>query len=119
MLTRPVRPLISLITVAELHACARKLDWGTTKRAQLEQMIRELVVVSPHQGSIVTRYAEIDYFCERECKPARPIGQNDMWIAATAAEAKAALITSDHDFDHLSPTYIRLWTVNAITGEPE
>jgi predicted nuclease of predicted toxin-antitoxin system len=34
------------------------------------------------------------------------IGQNDLWIAATAWVTKAALITTDSDFDHLHRVFL-------------
>ena len=34
-------------------------------------------------------------------------GDNDLWIAATAAATAAHLITTDADFDPLHPAYIR------------
>jgi tRNA(fMet)-specific endonuclease VapC len=37
----------------------------------------------------------------------RPMGNNDVWIAATAAAASAWLLTTDKDFDHLHPALIR------------
>jgi predicted nucleic acid-binding protein len=36
------------------------------------------------------------------------IGQNDLWIAATAWVTKAALITTDSDFDHLHPVFLNV-----------
>ncbi len=34
-------------------------------------------------------------------KPARSMGKNDLWIAATAHASGAVLVTTDRDFDHL------------------
>lgn len=113
---RPERPLVSVVTVGELFALAKKLNWAASKRAKLEDLVRQLVIVHLHQGQILLRYADIDHFCEREMKPARPMGQNDMWIAATASAFDATLITTDSDFDHLSPHYIRRIRVDAHTG---
>jgi tRNA(fMet)-specific endonuclease VapC len=114
--TRSERPLISVITVGELFALSRKLNWAAPKRAKLDQLVRQLVIVQLHQGEIIPRYADIDHFCEREMKPARPMGQNDMWIAATASAFDATLVTSDSDFDHLSPRFIKRIRVDAHTG---
>ncbi|MDM8560675.1 hypothetical protein [Candidatus Parabeggiatoa sp. HSG14] len=49
---------------------------------------------------IIDNYAQIDYFLEKKIKPAHPMGQNDMWIAATATTLGAWLMTTDNDFDH-------------------
>ncbi len=36
------------------------------------------------------------------------MGKNDLWIAATANATGATLLTTDSDFDHLSPNFIDL-----------
>lgn len=115
--SRPDRPLISVITVGEMAALARKLGWGKEKRAALDRLVRQLVIVHPHQGEVISRYAEIDRYCEKEITPARPMAQNDMWIAATASAFDATLITTDSDFDHLTPRYLSRIRVHAKTGE--
>ena len=114
---RTEKPLISIITVGEARALARKLAWGPAKRRSLADLIANLVIVHPQQGEIVERYAEIDFYCEKELKPARPMGQNDMWIAASAAALDAYLLTADTDFLRLAPQYLRLVIVDPQTGE--
>lgn len=75
LLQRAERPLISIVTVGELMALAIKLEWGTTKQKQLEQLIGELVVVNLDQGDIIRRYAAIDHYCEKVIKPRGPWGK--------------------------------------------
>ena len=116
LLQRAERPLISIVTVGELRALATKLGWGAAKQRQLEELLAELVVVNLNQGDIVKHYAAIDYYCEKVMKPARPMGQNDLWIAATAAAADAHLLTTDRDFDHLKPQFIKLVRLDPATG---
>jgi tRNA(fMet)-specific endonuclease VapC len=113
---RSERPLISIVTVGELTSLAAKFGWGSAKRSALDGLVRQLVIVQLHQGDIVERYAEIDHFSEREMRPARPMGQNDMWIAATASAFGATLITTDSDFDHLSPRFVTRVRVDARSG---
>ena len=49
----------------------------------------------------------IDAHCRRM---GTPIGENDTWIAATVYATRARLLTTDHDFDHLDPTFLtRNW----------
>jgi len=116
LLQRTERPLISVVTVGELKALANKLGWSTGKQRHLDELIAELVVVGLNQGDIVSHYAAIDHYCERVVKPARPMGQNDLWIAATAAAADAHLLTTDRDFDHLRPNFIKLVRLDPVTG---
>jgi tRNA(fMet)-specific endonuclease VapC len=115
--SRPERPLISVITVGEMAALARKLGWGAAKQAALDRIVRELIIVHPHQGDVIARYADIDYYCEKELSPACPMSQNDMWIAATASAFGATLITADTDFDRLTPRFLSRIKVHARTGE--
>lgn len=116
---RAERPLISVVTVGELKALALKLGWGDRKQAQLSNLVRQLVIVDIRDETVIQRYAEIVHYSEREVKPARPLGQNDMWIAACAAVYEAHLVTADLDFDHLSPRFIQRTRVNSHTGEVE
>jgi tRNA(fMet)-specific endonuclease VapC len=115
--TRSDRPLISVITAGEIFSLARKFGWGQSKLEMLDHLIRQMVIVQLHQGDIISRYADIDHFCEREAVPARPMGQNDMWIAATASALRATLITADSDFDHLAPRFLNRIRVDAQTGD--
>jgi tRNA(fMet)-specific endonuclease VapC len=114
---RQERPLISVVAVGELHALALKLGWGREKVRQLSEVVRQLVVVDISRTDVIHRYAQIDEFSERQVKPARPLGQNDMWIAATAAAYDAHLVTTDTDFDHLTPRFIRRTRIDPRTGE--
>jgi predicted nucleic acid-binding protein len=115
--SRSDRPVISVITVGEMFALARKFGWGTDKQAALDQLVRQLVIIQLNQGDILDRYADIDRYCEKELSPARPMAQNDMWIAATACAFDATLISADSDFNHLAPRFLRLIRVDAKTGE--
>lgn len=113
---RPERPVISVVTVGELRAAARKFGWGPRKQSALSEFIRQLVVVDIRADNVLTNYAEIDHDSEREVKPARRMGQNDMWIAACAAAYGAHLVTSDNDFDHLTPRFLDRIKVDPHTG---
>jgi tRNA(fMet)-specific endonuclease VapC len=115
---RKERPLVSVVTAGELDSIVRKWNWGQKKRQHVQELLLELVLVPVTQGRIVTAYGEIDHFTENVQKPARPMGKNDLWIAATAHVTGAALLTSDGDFDHLAPRFFRLVRVDARSGEP-
>lgn len=115
--SRPDRPLISVVTVGEVQALALKLGWADKKVKVLDALVRQLVIVHLHQGDIISRYATIDCFCEKELKPARRMSQNDMWIAATAAATSSTLVTSDLDFNQLAGKHIQLVSIDARTGE--
>ena len=73
-------------------------------------------MISLAQGDITLRYAELDYHNRKTLRPARPMGENDTWIAATTVAVDGVLVTTDSDFDHLSPDFIGLVKVDARTG---
>ena len=53
--------------------------------------------------AIVDAYASIDAYFSRQ---GRPMGKNDLWIAATTHALGARLLTTDRDFDPLSPMFL-------------
>jgi len=40
------------------------------------------------------------------------MGDNDIWIAATASVLKATLLTTDRDFDHLDGVFLRVFYID-------
>jgi tRNA(fMet)-specific endonuclease VapC len=104
---RPERPLISVVTVGEVHGLADYWRWGPDKVTGLVNLLQQLLVVGLRQGDIVHRYASISAHCTRS---GLAVGDNDRWIAATASAAGATLLTSDRDFDPLHPEFVnRVW----------
>jgi predicted nucleic acid-binding protein len=89
-------------------AFARKLSWGLSKTATLEDLLQNnVVIVDISKEEVLTTYAEIDDLLRRK---GRPIEQNDIWIAATAVASGAHLLTTDKDFDPLYPQVLdRTW----------
>jgi tRNA(fMet)-specific endonuclease VapC len=110
---RTDRPLISVITVAEARAFALRLGWGPKNADALESLLRQLVVVDINHAPILRLYAEIHAFLE---KNGRAVGDNDKWIAATAAATGAVLVTNDKDFDPLQGTFLTRVYVPVTTG---
>ena len=110
--TRRLRPLISVVTAGELFAFARKRSWGQVKLDRLRGVLADLTIVDIRAQPVIDRYAEIDAYSEQV---GRVMGNNDAWIAATAAAAPAWLLTTDKDFDHLHPEFIqREWIDPAL-----
>ena len=104
---RPDRPLVSVISVGEILSFAAQRGWGTGKVDQLKKLVGELVVVDVRSESVLQCYATVDSFLVSN---GRRIGDNDTWIAATAAATGAALLTTDKDFDPLDGHLItRIW----------
>lgn len=104
---RTEKPLVSIVTVGELLAFAKRNTWGKAKTDKLIHLLREVVVVDLHTQAVLDKYAELTVFLERT---GQRIQQNDVWIAATAAVTGALILTMDRDFDRLHPAHVqRAW----------
>ncbi len=40
------------------------------------------------------------------------MGDNDIWVAATASVLNANLLTTDHDFDHLNGIFVNVFYID-------
>ena len=106
------RLIISIVSVGELKAFMKKNKWGNKKISQLERLVDKFMVADINVEEIIERYAEIDAFSQgklenRKSKfTARNMGENDLWIAATASYLDVELITTDKDFEHLNGEYL-------------
>jgi len=110
----PNKPMISIVSAGEILSLAKKLNWGGGKQSLIKELLEEFVIVDLNSPDIWGAYAEADYFCEKECKPAEKIGKNDLWIAATAKVLRATLLTTDKHFDKFHP---QMLTRNYINPE--
>lgn len=101
----------SVVCKGEILAIAERNGWGPGKRTTLEGMLQEFPDLPIKDPDILRAYALIDaWSCGKPVsapgkvpppKPARPMGKNDLWIAATAHVAGAVLLSTDGDFEHL------------------
>lgn len=106
----------SVICQGELRALAEKFGWGKDKRIQLEDVLNKFPTLDINKQPILNAYALIDAWTHGKTvvsprqtpppKPAVPMKQNDLWIAATVHESKATLLSTDKDFDHLNGVWI-------------
>lgn len=113
----------------ELLALSEKLGWGEKKRAALESTLYQFTAVGVDKESISKAYARIDAWSRGKAldeepftsppKPAKKMGQNDMWIAAVALMTGATLVTADGDFDHLADSVIPVVKVDQTEGFPK
>jgi predicted nucleic acid-binding protein len=81
--------VISFQTQAELLRWAIKRGWGQQRREHLENRIRKFVV-EHSSDSLASRWAEA---MESGRRNGHPIAAADAWIAATALNLQAPLIT--------------------------
>lgn len=105
------RSLISIVTHGEVRVLASRNQWGQAKLNALQSALDALVTVNINVVEVIDAYVEVDLFSQQHPAGARNMGKNDLWIAACAKAAGAALLTTDRDFDHLHP---ELLTVHAI-----
>lgn len=101
----PYRPLVagrivalSFTSVGEAHYGAFKRGWGERRRAELEAALRPYLVLPYHRDLAMT-WARLR--AETEAR-GRPVGANDLWIAATAVHHGVPLITHNRrHFEHI------------------
>ncbi len=110
----------TVVCKGEILALAEKFGWGERKRETLTRVLNDFPAVGIEKDFVVTTYAKLSAWSEGTHvwdsefpdppKPAKKIGQNDVWIAAVARVSQAVLITTDKDFDALSKGLIqRIW----------
>lgn len=115
-----IEAVASVVTIGEAFAFGKKANWGDARLEKLRELVRtKMVPVDINRPEILVAYAEIDHYCEKVAKPARPIGQNDLWIAATARVLNCTLITTDKDFDHLHDTMLRRQWIDPESLKPK
>lgn len=110
---RPNVTVISIVSAGELRAFALRRNWGLEKMGKLKHVLSRIppIYIRPQ---IVDMYVEIDAYSQgkhpQKSLPtgmsARNMGDNDLWIAATATAINATLVTADHDFDHLDNVFL-------------
>ena len=108
------RVFISIVSVGEIYSLALQRNWQTAKMLQLKDVLEKLTPLPIARQSFIAAYAKIDAFSQGklagsplpEGMSARNMGKNDLWIAATAHEINATLVSTDQDFLHLEGKFI-------------
>lgn len=114
-----VNVIVSVTTKAELESFIAQHNWGKSKIDKLNKILEEItyIDISNTDQLLIDSYTEIDAFSKRKIQdksgnllngPARKMGKNDLWIAATAYSLNIPLMTSDGDFDHLNNTLLKV-----------
>ena len=117
-LTRSMRlHTVSIVTHGELKVLAERNDWGAEKRNALALALDNLVTVNIESEALVEAYVQVDRACRNEHRRQPDLGQNDMWIAATALLSDLPLITTDKDFLALHERLITVHWIDSDTGD--
>lgn len=105
----------SVVCTGEIWAIGKGRGWGDDKRGRLRALLDTLPVLDISAPRIVEAYASIQAWTRGQQvagpgdapppKKARPMSDNDLWIAATAHALELPLLSSDSDFFHLD----RIW----------
>ena len=106
----------SVVCHGEMLALAEKRGWGESNRHKLGRVLDGLPQVDISKRDVLKAYALVDAWTHGHPvaapndapppKPARSMGKNDLWIAATAHASGAVLVTTDRDFDHLHGVWL-------------
>jgi tRNA(fMet)-specific endonuclease VapC len=109
----PNQLFVSIVTIGEIHAIALRNHWGDKRMANLAQKLKLAKAIDiTNNPALIQMYAEIDVYSQSHHPilklptPARKMGKNDLWIAATTAVYNATLISTDDDFTHLDGLFI-------------
>jgi tRNA(fMet)-specific endonuclease VapC len=102
---RRPRPIIPVVVKAEIKSLALQFGWGEQRREALDALLRELPVADISSEAVIQAYARIDH---ESRQLGRRMGKNDLWIAAVASVQGAVVVTTDQDFDHLTPAIVKV-----------
>lgn len=120
---RSTRAYIPAICAGELLAIRERNEWGPERRAIQKQLFRDFPIAPIARSRIWHSYALIQCWTQgvsvaapRQAPPpkqSRPMGMNDLWIAATVHASGGALLTADRGFLQLDGVWIEVLHVAA------
>lgn len=106
------RPAICEVSIGELLAFS--LQWGERRRSLLQAQINKTLVIPISHPGIHERFAHVSSAARQAGKP---VGHNDIWIAAAALVTKFTVLTVDKDFlDLRDACNVRVVLVDNRTG---
>jgi tRNA(fMet)-specific endonuclease VapC len=88
-------PVLSFVTVGEIHYGAMKAKWGEKRRAEMEAAMRPYVI-APYSPELAELWGKLKYAALQNGHPlAQPEHSNDLWICASAVHYNAPLMTNN------------------------
>lgn len=106
-------PMIASVSIGEMEGFVQRQEWGQAKINRLKKLVEKIAVIdiAAADDQLMNAYATLWNYSKNALPSDKlgksiGIGQNDVWIAALAHTAKAALVTTDGDFDHLNGKWI-------------
>ena len=89
--------VLPVAAVAELLYLPLRRNWGQRQTESLQKFISDFIILGPSRAT-----AECWATIRAECGRAGIVaGENDAWIAATAAEAGGELVSYDRDHSRM------------------
>lgn len=104
LLVNQSKPILSIVTVGEILSLAERRGWGGERKQRTKDFIAQCQVLPLEYPGIIEAYVILD---NAGRGLGRTMGDNDLWIAATARVTGATLLTTDKDFDHLAPALLK------------
>ena len=115
--------LIPAVCAGELLAIRERNAWGPEKRAVQEQLFLDFPIAPIARPQVWLSYALIQCWTQGVSVPApkqapppkqsRPMGMNDLWIAATVHAGGGSLLTADRGFLPLDGVWFEVLHVAA------
>ena len=103
--TRENKPLLCSVSDGELRSLALQFLWGEQKLDKMEFALGYFGRVPIELTEVLKTYGVIDAYSKAK---GIKMGKNDLWIAAAAYISGAILVTTDADFEHLSPGFVSI-----------
>ena len=96
--TSNFRPAICEVSVGELLAFANANHWGEKRKAMLMDRLKNSLIVPISHPGVHQRWADTQ---TRLQGAGVSVGQNDIWISATASVTGLTVLSADKDFARL------------------
>lgn len=113
LLSKDAIPIIASVSIGEMEGFVQRQQWGQPKINRLKKLVEKIAVIdiAAADDQLMNAYATLWNYSKNALPGDKlgksiGIGQNDVWIATLAHTAKAALVTTDGDFDHLNGKWI-------------
>lgn len=107
--------LISAISIGEIEGFFLRRGYGPKQTDRWKYLLEKSITLSidAKDDGLMKAFAEIQAYSQNNHPSLNPgksrtIGQNDLWIAATAHAVGATLLTKDSDFEHFSEVFFKV-----------
>ena len=95
--TAPFRPLICEVSLGEMRAFAKSLQWGPARLQRLAEVEHQVVTVDISDDRVLDAYADLSTLAKTSGWSLFH-GKNDLWVGAASRATNSHLLTMDADF---------------------